>query len=362
MAVRTREGRVVLREIGSTFFWSRAAAESVAPVFAAGVPALFYYSEYPHELVRYDPESRTEQVVSLPSSPERPLSQPAALAVSADQRFTVFKTRQVWPGVPDLNRAGDIVLYDWLYDVTTIVSANAAGTGTGNSYSDAPALSPDGRFVCFRSFASDLVPDDTNNAADVFLYDRLDASLRLVSRTPTGAPGASSSGGPIFGPAGNVIYFQSAAPDLVANDLNAAADQFYYSFTPSTVAGTDSDGDGMPDAWELDHFQTLLLDGSGDFDGDGMSDVSEYRTGTVPTDPLSVFRGEILPGASANRRILRWPTTPSRNYQVEYRDALSNPWETVPTPVVRYGRQAVVVDSVPLTPGASTRYYHVRAD
>ena len=45
----------------------------------------------------------------------------------------------------------------------------------------------------------------------------------------------------------------------------------------------DTDADGMPDAWEMQHFGTLDRDGSGDFDGDGISDLNEYLNGTNPS-------------------------------------------------------------------------------
>ena len=44
----------------------------------------------------------------------------------------------------------------------------------------------------------------------------------------------------------------------------------------------DTDGDGMPDDWEMEHFGTLDRDGTGDFDGDGISDLDEYLNGTDP--------------------------------------------------------------------------------
>ncbi len=44
----------------------------------------------------------------------------------------------------------------------------------------------------------------------------------------------------------------------------------------------DTDGDGLPDEWEMTHFGTLDRDGSGDFDGDGLSDLMEYQLGQDP--------------------------------------------------------------------------------
>jgi len=44
----------------------------------------------------------------------------------------------------------------------------------------------------------------------------------------------------------------------------------------------DSDGDGMPDGWEMQYFTTLAQDGLGDFDGDGIVDLNEYLYGTDP--------------------------------------------------------------------------------
>ena len=47
----------------------------------------------------------------------------------------------------------------------------------------------------------------------------------------------------------------------------------------------DTDHDGMDDNWELQNFGTLLRDGTGDYDGDGLTDLAEYEAGTDPTRP-----------------------------------------------------------------------------
>ena len=59
--------------------------------------------------------------------------------------------------------------------------------------------------------------------------------------------------------------------------------------------GVDSDGDGLPDAWEeaiiAMYGGTLVgITANGDADGDGMSNLEEYLAGTLPFDPSDGFR------------------------------------------------------------------------
>jgi hypothetical protein len=52
-----------------------------------------------------------------------------------------------------------------------------------------------------------------------------------------------------------------------------------------SVGLADSDGDGLPDAWEIEHFGNLAAqDGNGDPDGDGLSNLLELGCGTDPND------------------------------------------------------------------------------
>lgn len=69
---------------------------------------------------------------------------------------------------------------------TSRVSVTTGGA-QANSSSASPVLSSDGRFVAFSSGASNLVPNDTNGASDVFLRDRLTGATSRVSVTNTGA-------------------------------------------------------------------------------------------------------------------------------------------------------------------------------
>lgn len=92
---------------------------------------------------------------------------------------------------------------------------------------------------------------------------------------------ASLSGGGVHGSAlfgGNV-----------ATSLGFAFHNFPYcgQELPGPGQQDDSDGDGLPDTWELLFFGGFGRDGSGDFDGDGFTDAEEFAAGTDPTDPTS---------------------------------------------------------------------------
>lgn len=70
-----------------------------------------------------------------------------------------------------------------------------------------------------------------------------------------------------------------------------------WQFDPTDTSGiADTDGDGLPDKWELYYFGNLDRDGMGDFDADGLSDLFEFQGGghpkispvTAPTDRANI--------------------------------------------------------------------------
>ena len=115
------------------------------------------------------------------------------------------------------------------------VRASASPTdGTpGNNNSVLPAMSATGRFVAFMSFASNLVPGDTNGVEDVFLRDRdTDAdgvfdepgavsTVRVSQRGGVQANGASNE--PAITADGRYVVFTSFASNLFAHRPAAAA-------------------------------------------------------------------------------------------------------------------------------------------
>jgi Tol biopolymer transport system component len=203
----------------------------------------------------HDRSGGTTSVVSLrdPSvSPETPSGASAARGLSADGRFVVFTSQasDVAPGVSDPNGAGtDVYLWDRETEERILVSRSAAAPAeTANGSSDHPVLSADGRWVAFQSDATNLVAgqSDANGAADVFLWDRLTGTVRLVSAAGGSATvtGAGTSERPALSADGRWIAFLSSAGDLITGQA-------------TTVAGSDAF------LWDRETGSTVLVSRSG---------------------------------------------------------------------------------------------------
>jgi len=83
---------------------------------------------------------------------------------------------------------------------------------------------------------------------------------------------ASSSNAPVNDMDGEARWDDPAHSNVVSI-VDMGVDEF-----------TDTDGNGMADAWELEHFGDLIShDGTGDGDSDGLNDLAEYENGTNPT-------------------------------------------------------------------------------
>jgi hypothetical protein len=126
------------------------------------------------------------------------------------------------------------------------VDANVSdGDGANaNGASETSSISADGRYVAFGSSASDLVADDTNEAGDIFVYDRMFGTTELVSLSDSGAQGLDVSSQPSISADGRWVAFQSAAGNLVDGDMNELIDIFVYDLVDKNVTRMSVRSDG----------------------------------------------------------------------------------------------------------------------
>ncbi|MFZ0829017.1 MAG: hypothetical protein WAO02_16505 [Verrucomicrobiia bacterium] len=228
---------------------------------------------------------------------------------STDGGLLVYETKAALDAT-DTNTIKDVYLYDILARTNYLISHNLYGNGAGDGASDSPVISPDGRFVAYRSAADNLVPGDSNGVPDVFIYDRTSGATTLLSASVLGnRSGDNRSLLPAFSGDGRTLVFQSAASDLVGtNDWNHASDLFAFNL---------------------------------------------YAAGMIPN-----FYVQVSPAASLNQNpMLIWPVLAGKTYQVEFKNNLTDPvWQTLPGNVTILGSTGHFTDSTPVT---GQRFYQI---
>jgi Ca2+-binding RTX toxin-like protein len=174
-------------------------------------------------------------------------------SISADGKAVVFASSatNLVPG--DTNNAFDIFLRDLAANTTTRVSvANDGSQANGGSFS--PSISADGKAVVFESSASNLVPGDTNDAFDIFVRDLVANTTTRVSVANDGSQGNGNTFSASINADGTAVAFDSRALNLVPNDTNNAADIFVRNLAANTTTrvsvganGTQGDREsGLP--------------------------------------------------------------------------------------------------------------------
>jgi archaellum component FlaF (FlaF/FlaG flagellin family) len=139
--------------------------------------------------------------------------------ISENGRYVSFMSRASNLVAEDTNETADVFVYDRELNTTERVSVGENGT-QGNNFSSWSSISGNGRYVAFYSFASNLVPEDTNDTADVFVYDRELNTTERVSVGENGTQGNNSSGTPSISGDGRYVIFSSSASNLVPGNTN----------------------------------------------------------------------------------------------------------------------------------------------
>ena len=156
-------------------------------------------------------------------------------AISGDGKYAVFESIANNLTPDDTNASSDIFVREILTGMTTLVSKTPGGS-SGNGDSRRPAINSDGRYIAFGSYASDLVSGDANSAEDVFVWNRTSGSSQLVSRASDGTQGNDSSGFPHISGDGRYVVYRSDASNLVPSDTN----NFFDIFVSDVILGQTS--------------------------------------------------------------------------------------------------------------------------
>jgi Tol biopolymer transport system component len=287
--------------------------------------------------------SQTTERVSVNSAGEPANDLCGYEAISGNGRFVVFESHatNLVSGVTN-NAIPRVYVHDTLTGTTTCVSRDITGTPDHGTHS---ALSDDGRYVAFNSDSSTLVASDTNGEPDVFVHDRQTGVTELVSVSTSGVQGDLSSppnSPPAVSADGRYVAFQSFATTLVAGDTNDEEDIFVRDLQTGVTERVSVDSTGMQGNTGSE-YPALSADGrfvafnsAASFvadDTNGVSDVyvHDRQTGTTervsltPSDEQLVSDVNQGPSISADGRYVVF----SGNGMVLLRDRALNTGEMV---------------------------------
>jgi Tol biopolymer transport system component len=270
----------------------------------------------PHASAATAAAASTERI-SVDSSEKEGISFSNNSSVSADGRFVVFDTGSALVKA-DKNSALDVYVRDRQKGTTSIVSVSTAGV-VGNTLSDEPTISANGRFVAFESDANNLVGNDGNFATDVFVRDLQAGKTTRVSVDTQGKDAKGSSHRGVLSADGRFVAFDSIASDLVAKDTNGASDVFVrdlqngkttlVSVSSKGVQGMSGDGGHSSEASISSDGRYVAFSSRAvnlvSHDTNGHVDVFVHDRSTGKTTRVSVLSdgSEALQGDSTNPSI-----------------------------------------------------------
>jgi tricorn protease-like protein len=246
----------------------------------------------------YDRKTGTTERISVPrdSTEENGVSN-IAPEISANGRYVTYwsDASNLVPG--DTNGTTDVFVFDRKMGTTERVSVASDGT-EGNNESSAPAISANGRYVTFASWASNLVSDDSNGFVDIFVFDQKTGTTERISVASDGTEGNNFSVEPAISANGRYVTYYSGASNLVPGDTNDANDIFVFDRKTGTTERVSVASDGSeandhsfsPQISANGRYVTYNSDASNLVPGDtnGTTDIFVFDRKTGTTERISV--------------------------------------------------------------------------
>ena len=146
-------------------------------------------------------------------------------SISDDGRYVAFESEADNLVMNDNNNVSDIFVHDSETGITIRVSVDSIGN-EGNDESEYPSISSDGYYIAFKSAADNLVMNDNNDTGDIFVHDSQTGQTNRVSVASSGKEGNNESKYPAISGDGRYVAFLSFASNLVDNDTNGVWDVF----------------------------------------------------------------------------------------------------------------------------------------
>ncbi|MEY2686822.1 MAG: hypothetical protein RL375_1020 [Pseudomonadota bacterium] len=309
-----------------------------------GAGALRVGCEITDDLVSRNSHSAVSAVTGTAFESSAPVVGGAQVAIGSttqvygEGRFVAFVSSKAGLAAGATGAQRQVYWRDRLTGITRLVSASATGV-EGNGDSVAPALSADGLTVAFESYATNLVPSDTNGVRDVFVWSsRTQDTAPGVTRVSVGAAGVQAdaeSFEPTLSGDGSRVAFSTGASNLTAGVAGTATINVvlrHLTTGSNTLVSADVGGIGRGGARPmLSESGTRLaywsfsdqLVGAG-ADTNNLWDIFVYDTSTARNTRVSLTSagGErnqgsesasrvVAPAISGNGRFVAYATTAS---------------------------------------------------
>ncbi|MBA4147865.1 MAG: PD40 domain-containing protein [Verrucomicrobia bacterium] len=178
------------------------------------------------------------------------------LQFSGDGQFLTYASS--YPqGFNDQNDANDVYLYDFTSHTTTLVSHARNTVEAADGASDRPSISHDGRFIVYRSYASNIIPNDSNGFPDLFIYDRPNQTTTLLTAGSSNQSNNFSFAAKFSGD-GRSLIFPSWASNLNSGDGNHHGNLFVFAFLYLNIS-SNTDSQGTTISWPAIPAQTFQI-------------------------------------------------------------------------------------------------------
>ncbi|MEM7113573.1 MAG: choice-of-anchor Q domain-containing protein [Chloroflexota bacterium] len=164
--------------------------------------------------------------------------------ISSDGRYVVFASSASNLVSEDTNGYADVFVYDRETSETVRVSVDSNGM-QADGFSAIAAISDNGRYVTFVSGATNLVSGDNNGLNDIFVRDLELGETTRVSVDSNGVETDDTNYSPRISSDGRYVIFTSPATNLVSEDLNGVRDVFVHDRETGETTRVSVDSNGV---------------------------------------------------------------------------------------------------------------------